>query len=100
LQVEDGGTVTVSHGNYLGLTTTTLTASVGSRLELLDRWGNPVEHVFAQGPVRVRYTYPEGDLDPGAPDLLTVHLRTLDVNDVTRDSEDLQLLETGPSTGV
>jgi hypothetical protein len=101
LHIDDGGSVVASHDTFLGFGPLVVTTPVGEEsLEILDRWGHPTDHVLTDGLVRVRAVSPSADLNPNAPDALTVHLRTVDVNGTTRDTEDLELQETGPSTGV
>jgi hypothetical protein len=69
-------------------------------LEILDRRDAVVEHVLAEGPVRLRVTMPGADVDPGAADLLSVEARTVSPSSVVRDTETFDLVETGLSTGV
>jgi hypothetical protein len=100
LQLDEGGTLVASHLNYLGSTTAISGLTGSESLQFLDRWGNPTDHAFTFGLVRLRAISAAANLNPNAPDLLTVTVRAVDVNGNTRDSEDVQLQETGPSTSL
>ncbi len=101
LQVQDLDTITASHPDPLGLSSSTDSAVVDTRpVRFLDRFGNPAEYQFEDSPVRVRAVHPDGNTDPGAADAVTATLLTKDIEGNTRDTETLQLTETGPDTGV
>jgi len=101
LQIQEGGTLTATHVNYLGLSATTISAPTGSiLLELLDHRGNPTDTVFEHSAVHVRATDPGGNVSPAGVDTVTVTAAARSADGADRDTETFDLEETGPDTGV
>ncbi len=101
LQVEEPDTITASHLDPLGFSSSTDTATVGSvTVVFLDRFGNPADFQFESAWARVQARHPGANLSPGTADTLAATLQTVDVDGNLRDSEPVQLTETGPDTDV
>ena len=101
LQVHEPDTITASHLDPLGFSSSTDTATVGSvTVVFLDRFGNPADFQFESAWARVQARHPGANLSPGIADTLAATLQTVDVDGNLRDSEPLQLTETGPDTDV
>ncbi|HEV8577449.1 MAG TPA: Ig-like domain-containing protein, partial [Thermoanaerobaculia bacterium] len=101
LQVQEADTITARHPDPLGYSSSTDTATVATgQLEFLDRSGNPVDYVLVDGPIRVRAAYPPGNANPSAADTVTATVRSRQFNGIVRDTESLQLVETGANTAV
>ncbi len=101
LQVQEPDTITASRLDPLGLSSATDTAQVGAAsVEFIDRFGNPTDVQFEGGWARVRVTQPSANLSPGTADTLYATLQTVRVDGTVRDSETVQLTETGPDTGI
>jgi len=101
LQVSAGDTVTVTYPDPSGYGSSTDTVTVvGQQVEFLNRAGNPVSSILANGPVRLRVTYPAGNTSPGTADILTLNVLSWDSFSNVFDTEAVSLFETGPATGV
>ena len=99
LQVAASDVVTASRPDPLGLSSATDTAVVGSGLvSFLDSTGAPVDYVLTDGDIRISAFNPEGNLDPGAADSITVTVVSRDNTGAPRDTETLLLVETGTDT--
>lgn len=101
LQVHEPDTITASHLDPLGFSSSTDTATVGAvTVVFLDRFGNPADFQFESAWARVQARHPGANLSPGIADTLAATLQTVDVDGNVRDSEPLELTETGPDTDV
>jgi hypothetical protein len=100
IQVDGAGTLVVRHDNLLGSITTVSVPVDSTMLEFLDRQGNPASFLWIFAPVRVRATYTAGNTSPGGIDTVTATVVSRDVYGTVRDTEPLQLVETGADTGV
>ncbi len=101
LQIDEGGTLTASHDNYLGLSSTEASLATGSEsLRFLDRHGEPADVLLVFGKVRLRLVSDPANADPGSVETVTASLRSVDGTGATRDSEPVVLTESGPSTGI
>lgn len=101
LQLDDAGTLTATHANSLGISSSTATVDTGSAgLQFLDRLGNPTDFLWESSKVRVRAIYAQGNVNPGIADTASVTAVTKDIYGNVRDTETIQITETGPDTGV
>ncbi len=101
LQVQDLDTITASHPDPLGLSSSTDSAVVDTRpIRFLDRFGTAVDALMVGGDIRVRAVYPAGNLNPAEADTVTIDVRSRQSTGSVRDTETLQLFETGPNTAV
>jgi hypothetical protein len=100
VQVEGPGTLVVRHPNLLGSITTVSVPVDSTMLEFLDRQGNPASFLWIFAPVRVRATDTGGNTSPGGIDTVTATVVSRDVYGTVRDTEPLELVETGADTGV
>lgn len=96
LQAAAGETLTVSHADDNGFSSSLDTAGVtATSVRFIDRReGRPAERYVEVSEVVVRVTDPGANADAGDFDSVTVTLSR------TVDAESLTLLETGPDTGV
>jgi hypothetical protein len=101
LQVQDPDTLTASHPDPLGLSSSTDSAAVAlTQIEFLDRAGTAVDALMVGGDIRVRAVNPDGNLNPGATDTVTAAVRSWQATGSVYDTESLQLSESGPNTAV
>ena len=101
LQIDEGGTLTAVHPNYLGLSATTASILTGSNaIAFVDRQGQVTDTVWERSKARIRASSPAANLSPYGLDTLTATLVSKEVGGTIRDTETVQLLETGPDTGI
>ncbi len=101
LQVATSDVVTASRPDPLGLSSAVDTATVaGGLLAFLNRAGQPVDYVLLAGDVRVRAYSPAGNWNPSGADSINVEVISRDNFGNVRDTETLQLVETGTDTSI
>ena len=101
LQVQDPDTITASHPDPLGLSSSTDSAvAATAEIEFLDRSGTAVDALMVGGDIRVRAFYLGGNVNSAEADTVTIDVRSRQSTGSVRDTETLQLFETGPNTAV
>ena len=97
LQVMPGSTITASHPDAWGATSSSAQAEISDlSLTFIDENGEPTTELLERGDARVRMFYISGNSNPSTVQTQTVTLHALR----SGETESLTLTETGPNTGV